>query len=226
MTSPQDELNKKHIETPEPGDYWHERMVPYHLVLAVLENGNIVIAESGDYSGIRLDRCREVTKAEQNKLVCYHGHTQAFCADVLVGSENGLKGVDVWKMHYRGDYTSIDESKVSKESPVGVSVEIIGPTPRIDPMIPNVITGRYIQMLGSRGFEPVQNEDPDQFTCPDSFDGNHLLWMLIKIRKGELSDVGKANRWLAFVQTVIIFKGWTTIKEERDFTRPYFNNTN
>ena len=36
-------------------------------------------------------------------------------------------------------------------------------------------------------------------------------------------DEGKANRWLGFVQGVVIAGGLTTVQAERDFTRPLFH---
>jgi hypothetical protein len=36
-------------------------------------------------------------------------------------------------------------------------------------------------------------------------------------------DEGKANRWLGFVQGVMISGGLTTVMAERDFTRPLFH---
>jgi hypothetical protein len=35
---------------------------------------------------------------------------------------------------------------------------------------------------------------------------------------------GKANRWLGFIQGIMIERGLLTVKEERDFTRPFFKN--
>ncbi len=32
----------------------------------------------------------------------------------------------------------------------------------------------------------------------------------------------KLNRWLGYIQGVLIERGLTTVDEERDFTRPYF----
>ena len=36
-------------------------------------------------------------------------------------------------------------------------------------------------------------------------------------------DEGKANRWLGFLQGVVIAGGLTTVVAERDFTRPHFH---
>jgi len=48
----------------------------------------------------------------------------------------------------------------------------------------------------------------------------HLRWMLSELRT--MTDEGKANRWLGFIQGIMIFRGFTTVQVERDFTRPYF----
>lgn len=51
-------------------------------------------------------------------------------------------------------------------------------------------------------------------------DPEHLLWMLDQIETME--NYGKANRWLGFVQGVMIREGYTTVQKERDFTRGKF----
>ena len=51
----------------------------------------------------------------------------------------------------------------------------------------------------------------------------HLRWMLREIPILEKTDVLKAHRWIAFVQTVLIMAGFTNVQKERDFTRPYFS---
>lgn len=48
----------------------------------------------------------------------------------------------------------------------------------------------------------------------------HLRWMLVEIPN--LTDIGKANRWLGYVQGILIANGLTTVEVERNFTRPYF----
>lgn len=50
----------------------------------------------------------------------------------------------------------------------------------------------------------------------------HLRWMLREIPTLEETDSHKAHRWIAFVQTVLIMSGFTSVMKERDFTRPYF----
>jgi|GEM_PF-4558486 len=76
------------------------------------------------------------------------------------------------------------------------------------------IIDRYIKMI-----EEAISESPndDQYTSY-----SHLIWMLNEIKTGEM-QYGKSNRWLGFVQGIIIERGLTTINEERDFTRPFFH---
>lgn len=80
--------------------------------------------------------------------------------------------------------------------------------------IPQDILDRYDTMLAAITSD-VRCE-PEPGTQPW-----HLRWMLQQIPT--FTDVGKANRWLAFVQAMLIFKGQTTVTAERDFTRPYFS---
>jgi hypothetical protein len=51
----------------------------------------------------------------------------------------------------------------------------------------------------------------------------HLRWMLSELMK-ETMPQGKSNRWLGFIQGMMIAKGLATVAEERDFTRPFFTN--
>lgn len=60
---------------------------------------------------------------------------------------------------------------------------------------------------------------------PMQWEGNethpaHLMWMLNELWSLEPSD--KANRWLGFIQGVLIAKGATTVTTEREITRPIF----
>lgn len=50
----------------------------------------------------------------------------------------------------------------------------------------------------------------------------HLRWMLSELKS--FTDVGKANRWLGFIQGSMIAKNITSVQVERDFTRPYFTS--
>lgn len=81
------------------------------------------------------------------------------------------------------------------------------------PVIPTEIIDRYIDLL-----EPhVSFCEPDPGTS--TF---HLRWMLDQLHY--MKDMDKANRWLGFIQGVLVMRGYTTVREERDFTRPFFKN--
>lgn len=79
-------------------------------------------------------------------------------------------------------------------------------------LVPRPVLNRYRKML--KAFEPVCLQEPG--TAPQ-----HLLWMLNEIET--FADLSKAMRWLGFVQGSLIAQGYTTVKQERNFTRPYFN---
>lgn len=83
------------------------------------------------------------------------------------------------------------------------------------------ILDRYDGMLKKH----IEADTPVQFvigSATTSF--THLRWMLGEIRK--MTDVGKANRWLGYIQGVLIFNHFTTLDIEREFMRPYFKGEN
>lgn len=55
----------------------------------------------------------------------------------------------------------------------------------------------------------------------------HAKWMCLEVLKPENAhySIDKKSRWLGFVQALIILNGYSTIKEERDITRPWFKHT-
>lgn len=53
--------------------------------------------------------------------------------------------------------------------------------------------------------------------------GPHLLWMLRQIIDGNLSSETKENRWLGFVQGVMVARNLLDVEEERNRTREIFN---
>lgn len=81
-------------------------------------------------------------------------------------------------------------------------------------LLPKQVVDRYDAMLlpfgpadlGHTGREP-----------------RHLRWMLEQLRLP--MPVGKANRWLGFIQAGVIALGLTTVQAERDFTRPFFKDS-
>lgn len=84
---------------------------------------------------------------------------------------------------------------------------------------------RYKALLESKGAKPVDtsDEDPTQL--------NHLLWMCEHLLKNIRDDgrgfaTDKYSRWIGYIQGVLVSKGHTTVREERDVTRPWFTNAN
>lgn len=84
-------------------------------------------------------------------------------------------------------------------------------------MIPTEIIDRYefILLENTRPSEYSVKCEPDPGTS-----SSHLGWMLRELRTME--DIGKANRWLGFIQGVMVMKGYIRVNEERNFTRPFF----
>ncbi|AUG85261.1 hypothetical protein DIREPILLOW8_61 [Vibrio phage Direpillow8] len=50
---------------------------------------------------------------------------------------------------------------------------------------------------------------------------SHLVWMLEQITM-EYMPRTKANRWLGYVQGVMVAKGFINVQDERNRTRPVF----
>lgn len=82
-----------------------------------------------------------------------------------------------------------------------------------EPIIPKPIIDRYDEMLIEIGIRIYCIPEPGT-------DFPHLRWMLEQLRT--MTDARKAGTWLGFVQGILIERGFTTVKIERDFTRPYF----
>lgn len=84
----------------------------------------------------------------------------------------------------------------------------------------------YKKVLEMKGFKPknhteIENGDP---TCEE-----HLLWMcdhcIPRVRDdGFGMSVDKYSRWLGYIQGCLIMRGYTTVEEERNRTRPWFNH--
>lgn len=47
----------------------------------------------------------------------------------------------------------------------------------------------------------------------------HLLWMLDEIQNQEEDQGDKHQRWLGFVQGIMVAKGYTDVSTERELTR-------
>jgi hypothetical protein len=78
--------------------------------------------------------------------------------------------------------------------------------------IPEEITARYWNMIPAHIDASCEPEPGTSMA--------HLRWMLQELRTME--DIGKANRWLGFIQGILISRGWTDVTTERNFTRPFF----
>ena len=99
MARPDQTLNLQHLDNPLEGDYWHEMCCVYHVVLKVLTNGNLVIANrqnEKDGQWFDFKNAHEITKAEHTKLVRYKG-IDGFVADVVVASTPGMAAVSAWR---------------------------------------------------------------------------------------------------------------------------------
>lgn len=86
---------------------------------------------------------------------------------------------------------------------------------------------RYIGLLEGKGVKP------DNCTLDDSKDPTslpHILWMCKELKTkivphlGTGFSVDKYSRWLGFIQGILIAKGLTTVKAERDVTRSWFTD--
>lgn len=51
----------------------------------------------------------------------------------------------------------------------------------------------------------------------------HLMWMLCELLENRDQSETKKHRWLGFIQGVMICKGYLTVTEERELTRPILN---
>lgn len=119
---------------------------------------------------------------------------------------------------FSGAAANIDQKSVQGMSPVemrGLEFEAVEkivaayiPLKEFEPIL-----DRYQAMIWSTGITaPMQEPEGKSF--------NHLLWMIEEMRT--MTDPGKWMRWLGFVQGMLISHGLTTVREERDFTRPFF----
>lgn len=75
------------------------------------------------------------------------------------------------------------------------------------------MANRYINIL-----QPIENIDIHL----DKVSNKNLLWMANKISTGDmLTD--KASRWLGYIQGVMATKGYISVDQERDFSRPLYH---
>lgn len=76
------------------------------------------------------------------------------------------------------------------------------------------IINRYDNMLAK--LTPYVEASPD----PGIY-FPHMRWMLNEMREGRVTGE-KSHRWLGFIQALMVMNDLVTVKEEREFTRPYF----
>jgi len=84
-------LNQKHIENPQPGDFWHEMFSPYHVVLAVADN-HVIICEKtkptdANHYTFDLSETKTLSHLEHRNLVTYSSMRDKFVADVVPNSK-------------------------------------------------------------------------------------------------------------------------------------------
>lgn len=84
----------------------------------------------------------------------------------------------------------------------------------------------YADLLDSKGIKPVNHTE---IADGDPTSLEHILWMCehckTQVRDdGQGMAVDKYSRWLGFIQGCIIMHGLTTVEEERNRTRPWFND--
>lgn len=82
----------------------------------------------------------------------------------------------------------------------------------------------YADELRKLGVKPVNQT----LTYGDTTSFEHLLWMCEhcepRVRDdGQGMPTDKYSRWLGFIQGCLIMHGFTTVEEERNRTRPWFN---
>jgi len=85
-TVEQKELNEKHANKPEIGDYWNEMFCGICVVLKIIEN-NILICKSKKYAGQDrwtwdLDKTELMGKDDFKKWISY-SHIDGYWCDVL-----------------------------------------------------------------------------------------------------------------------------------------------
>ena len=55
-------------------------------------------------------------------------------------------------------------------------------------------------------------------------DDVHLLWMIQQIQTSENMSLTKCSRWIGFIQSVLVSKGYTTVEEGKEITRGMYND--
>ena len=79
--------NKKHVDQPQVGDFWHEMFSPYHIVLAVTDTHVIICEKTKPTDNYHytfdLSETKTVTLEEHKNIVTYTTMRDKFVADVV-----------------------------------------------------------------------------------------------------------------------------------------------
>lgn len=98
MSKPDNQVNELHLREPQPGDFWHERFCPYHIVLAVTPDGVVITdktkPDGSSHYTFDLDAAKEITHEEHARVVRYSSGN-GFAADVVPARAAG--SVREWK---------------------------------------------------------------------------------------------------------------------------------
>jgi hypothetical protein len=74
----------------------------------------------------------------------------------------------------------------------------------------NIIAMAYADYLAEKLKKVNANDDG----LHNDLTVKHLLWMCEKIKVGDMS-ITKSNRWIGYIQGVMITRGFSTVLEER-----------
>ncbi|WP_256824916.1 ead/Ea22-like family protein [Pseudomonas kurunegalensis] len=98
MSKPDNQVNELHLREPQPGDFWHERFCPYHIVLAVTPDGVVITdktkPDGSSHYTFDLEAAKEITHEEHARAVRYSSGN-GFAADVVPARAAG--SVREWK---------------------------------------------------------------------------------------------------------------------------------
>lgn len=74
--------------------------------------------------------------------------------------------------------------------------------------------------------EDVRHDDKGEpaVNVPKGMERDHLRWMVNEALKHFMTwPIDKTSRWVGFIQAAMVLHGLTTVKAERDFSRPLFH---
>lgn len=99
------ELSLERLDHPQPGDYWHERLCPILVVLEVMPEGTIIVADKtekvdGGHFTFVLENAIALTHEEFIKNLCYRTKPGTPIGLVSTGPKFRLF-VDEWKAGVR-----------------------------------------------------------------------------------------------------------------------------